>query len=158
MCVVPLLPFVYQEYFQDVLQSPFSLILMHQQLLEFLLFLIATFFLPQSEDLYILIVFQIYLFISIGNIKSISFHVFYLWSFKATSDLFAGIALSIWIGKSHKIVALSVSTTFCAYVRTSSYHMVHYSIDIFSSKYIVPPYHQCCKYILFICQSPWTEK
>ena len=77
MCAVPLPGFVYQTYFQDVLQSSFSLILMHQQLLEFLLFLIVTFFLPQSEDLYILIVRQIYLlFISIGNIKSISLHIF----------------------------------------------------------------------------------
>ena len=41
------------------LQFPFSLILMHQQLLESLMFSIVTLFLPQFEDLYILIVFQI---------------------------------------------------------------------------------------------------
>ena len=54
-----LLGFVCQQFFQDVLQFPFSLILMHQQLLELLILSIATFFPPQSEDLYILIVFQI---------------------------------------------------------------------------------------------------
>ena len=46
-----LLGSVYRESFQDVLQFPFSLILMLQQLLELLTFLIATFFLPQSEDI-----------------------------------------------------------------------------------------------------------
>ena len=46
---------------------------MHQQILELLMFSIAIFFLPQSEYLYILIVFQIL----IGNVNSVSLHVFF---------------------------------------------------------------------------------
>ena len=53
------------------------------------------------------------IFTTIRNVKSISLRVFSLWSFIAMSGLFACIVLSVWIEKSHKTVALSVSATFC---------------------------------------------
>ena len=51
------------------------------------------------------------IFVSIGN--TISLHAFSLWYFIVMSGLFACIFLSVWIEKSHKVVALSVFTTFC---------------------------------------------
>ena len=79
--------------------------------------LIAGFFLPQSEDLLLEI------FILIGNVKSISSDIFPLWSFIVMSGLLACIVLSIQIGISHKIDALSISTTFCG---LCSYHFSAY--------------------------------
>ena len=62
---VSLLDFVHKESFQDVFQSPFSLILMFRELLELLMFSIATYSLPQSEDIIVVVVIVVIIIVSL---------------------------------------------------------------------------------------------
>ena len=111
---------VYQESFQDELQSPFSLILMHQQLLE-LLMSVTTFFLPG------ILYFDSFsnslaeIFISIRNVKSVSFACFFYVIFY-NHVWFVCLYCSVCINRKDPIklfyfLFLQLSV---AYVRTSS--------------------------------------
>ena len=107
---------------------PFSLILMHQQLLELLIFSIATIFLPQSEDLYVLVVFQIlqqkYLYPL--EIKNQLVCMFFICDLLQQCLVYLSVLFCLYEQRSPtKVLHFLFLQLSVACVHTSSQHMVH---------------------------------